>query len=138
MEGSLRAIQRAAVGVVDRFGKYPEAPVIGRRIEGAEPASADDGDVLVFHAGTRRIDDGTFETTGGRVVTIVGRGATCPMPASAAYRAVEDVRLEGARYRTMSASYMSTMGRISATKPGDLGMGRTSSAASSIDPASRT
>ena len=37
-----------------------------------------------------------------------------------------------------SASYMSTIGRISATRPGDLGTGRTSSAASSIESASRT
>ena len=37
-----------------------------------------------------------------------------------------------------SVSYMSTIGRISATRPGDRGTGRTSSAASSIEPASRT
>ena len=43
---------------------------------------------------------GPFETTGGRVVTIVGRGPTIPDARAAAYRAVEDVRLEGSRYRT--------------------------------------
>ena len=37
-----------------------------------------------------------------------------------------------------SASYMSTIGRISATRPGDRGTGRMSSAASSMDSASRT
>ena len=47
------------------------------RIEGrrAVPPPADDGDVLVFHAGTRRTAAGGYETTGGRVVTVVGRGA---------------------------------------------------------------
>ena len=101
MEGSLRAIDGSAVGVVITSENYPDTPVIGRRLEGAEPsAPADDGDVLVFHGGTRRTAGGPFETSGGRVVTIVGRGPTLPDARAAAYRAVEDVRLEGSRYRT--------------------------------------
>ena len=91
----------AAVGVVVVSEGYPDAPVTGRRVEGAEPsAPADDGDVLVFHGGTRGVAGGSFETTGGRVVTIVGRGSTLPDARAAAYRAVEEVRLEGARCRT--------------------------------------
>jgi phosphoribosylamine---glycine ligase len=101
MEGSLRAIDGAAVGVVITSENYPEAPVIGRRLEGAEPsAPGDDGDVLVFHGGTRRSAGGPFETSGGRVATIVGRGPSLADARAAAYRAIEDVRLEGARYRT--------------------------------------
>ncbi|HEV8282559.1 MAG TPA: phosphoribosylglycinamide synthetase C domain-containing protein, partial [Candidatus Limnocylindrales bacterium] len=30
---------------------------------------------LVFHAGTARDEDGGFRTAGGRILTIVGRGA---------------------------------------------------------------
>jgi phosphoribosylamine--glycine ligase len=101
MEGSLRAVDAAAVGVVITSENYPEAPVTGRRLEGAEPsAPADDGDVLVFHGGTRRNAGGPFESSGGRVATIVGRGPTLPDARAAAYRAVEDVRLEGSQYRT--------------------------------------
>ena len=69
MEGSVRPTDGAAVGVVVASEGYPDAPVTGRRVEGAEPsAPADDGDVLVFHGGTRRAAGGSFETTGGRVV----------------------------------------------------------------------
>jgi phosphoribosylamine--glycine ligase len=101
MEGSLRPSGRAAVGVVIASEGYPDGPITGRRLDGAEPASAaDDGDVLAFHAGTRRLGDGTFETTGGRVVTIVGRGATLADARSAAYRGVSEVSLEGAAWRT--------------------------------------
>jgi len=100
MEGSLAMRQGAAVGVVIAAEGYPDAPISGRRIEGAEPASAsDDGDVLCFHAGTRLGRDG-YETTGGRVVTIVGRGESFGDARDAAYRAVDEVVLEGGRYRT--------------------------------------
>jgi phosphoribosylamine---glycine ligase len=101
MESSVRSADGAAVGVVVASEGYPDAPLTGRRIDGAEPSSpADDGDVLVFHAGTRRIADGAFETTGGRVVTVVGRGPTLAEARAAAYRGTTEVRLEGARYRT--------------------------------------
>jgi phosphoribosylamine--glycine ligase len=80
---------------------YPEAPLTGRSIEGAEPSSLDeDGDVLVFHAGTRRAADGSYETTGGRVVTVVGRGDGLAAARGNAYRGVAEVRLDGGMYRT--------------------------------------
>jgi len=101
MEGSVRPLEGAAVGVVVVSEGYPDAPVTGRRLEGAEPsAPADDGDVLVFHGGTNGVAGSSFETTAGRVITIVGRGSTLPHARAAAYRAVEEVRLEGARCRT--------------------------------------
>jgi phosphoribosylamine---glycine ligase len=100
MEGSLASRHGAAVGVVIAAEGYPDAPVGGRLIGGAEPASAsDDGGVLCFHAGTRRLADG-YETTGGRVVTIVGRGESFGDARDAAYRAIDNVTLEGGRYRT--------------------------------------
>ena len=101
MEGSVRPADDAAVGVVVVSEGYPNAPVTGRPLEGAEPsAPADDGNVLVFHGGTRRAAGGPFETSGGRVATIVGRGPTLSDARAAAYRAVEEVRLEGGQYRT--------------------------------------
>lgn len=99
MEGSLSQRPGAAVGVVIASEGYPEAPVTGRRVAGAEPASAsDDGDRLVFHAGTRRTAGG-FESTGGRVLTVVGRGADHAAARSAAYAGVAEVGLDGGRYR---------------------------------------
>ena len=100
MEGSLGPGDGAAVGVVVASEGYPDAPVVGRLLEGADPSSPEDGgDVLCFHAGTRRRPDGTFEAAGGRVVTVVGRGADIAGARAAAYRAVEDVGLDGARVR---------------------------------------
>jgi phosphoribosylamine---glycine ligase len=100
MEDAVRMGHGAAVGVVVASEGYPAVPVTGRRIEGADPAAAtEDGAVLVFHAATRRTADGGFETTGGRVVTIVGRGPTLAAARAAAYGGVEEVGLEGAAWR---------------------------------------
>lgn len=101
MEGSVAVRPGAAVGVVVASEGYPEAPLVGRRIEGAEPSSAaDDGEVLCFHGGTRRRADGAYEATGGRVLTLVGRGPTLADARVAAYRRVGEVALDGGQYRT--------------------------------------
>ena len=100
MEGSLGIRTGAAVGVVIASEGYPEAPITGRRIEGAGPASAaDDGDHLIFHAGTRRTADGHV-SAGGRVLTVVGRGADHASARARAYAAVAEVGLDGGGYRT--------------------------------------
>jgi phosphoribosylamine--glycine ligase len=101
MEGSLAVRDGAAVGIVVASEGYPDGAATGRQVEGAEPASAsDDGDVLVFHGSTRRTSEGLYETTGGRVVTVVGRGADLAAARAAAYRGVHDVRLDGGHHRT--------------------------------------
>ena len=95
----------AAVGVVVASEGYPDAPITGRLVEGAEPSSAaDDGELLCFHAGTRRRRDGRHETIGGRVLTMVGRGPSFGVARDAAYRGVAQVELDGGRYRTDIAS----------------------------------
>jgi phosphoribosylamine--glycine ligase len=66
---------------------------------GAEPSSAsDDGTLLCFHGGTRRADGG-YETSGGRVVTMVGRGPTIEAARDAAYRGVAEVSLDEGQFR---------------------------------------
>jgi phosphoribosylamine--glycine ligase len=100
MEGSVRVREGAAVGVVVASEGYPDAPVTGRPIQGADPASpAEDGSTLVFHAGTRRASDGGFEAAGGRVLTVVGRGHDLAEARAAAYDRVAQVDLEGAQIR---------------------------------------
>jgi phosphoribosylamine--glycine ligase len=100
MESSVALRSGAAVGVVIASEGYPEAPATGREIAGAEPSTpADDGEVLVFHAGTRRTGSG-YETTGGRVATFVGRGSDLAAARDAAYRGVAAVELAGAQHRT--------------------------------------
>jgi phosphoribosylamine--glycine ligase len=100
MEGSVRLADGAAVGVVVASEGYPDAPVTGRDLEGAEPSAPADDDPLCFHAATRRRPDGSFQTAGGRVVTLVGRGSTVAEARAAAYRGAADVRLDGGRYRS--------------------------------------
>ncbi len=100
LEGSLGMRSGAAVGVVIAAEGYPDDPVRGRAARGVEPSSpADDGELLCFHAGTRRAGSG-YETTGGRVVTMVGRGADVTRARDAAYRGVAGVELEGGQHRS--------------------------------------
>ena len=100
MEGSVGWRHGAAVGVVVAAEGYPATPVIGRVLGGADPASAsDDSDSLVFHAGTRR-EDGGLVSAGGRVLTVVGRGADLAAARDNAYAGVAGISLEGSQYRT--------------------------------------
>jgi phosphoribosylamine--glycine ligase len=108
MEGAVGLRSSAAVGVVVASEGYPEAPASGRRIEGAPPSGPDDdGPVLCFHAGTRRASDGTVESAGGRVLTVVGVGVDLATAREAAYRVAPEVVLEGARMRADIAADVS-------------------------------
>ena len=101
MEESVSMRAGATIGVVIAAEGYPDAPVTGREIEGADPSSAaDDGDVLCFHGATRREPDGRTVTTGGRVVTMVGRGESPAAAHDAAYRGVANVHLDVAQHRS--------------------------------------
>jgi phosphoribosylamine--glycine ligase len=101
MEESIGMRSGAAVGVVISSEGYPDAPVLGRVLTGAEPASSsDDGDLLCFHAGTRSVSGGAYETSGGRVVTFVGRGPDLDAAREAAYRGVAGCGLENSQHRT--------------------------------------
>ncbi len=101
MEESIGMRPGAAVGVVIASSGYPDAPVLGRVLNGAEPASSsDDGDLLCFHAGTRSVSGGGYETSGGRVVTFVGRGPDLDAAREAAYRGVAGCSLEEGQYRS--------------------------------------
>lgn len=100
MDGSLSLRIDAAVGVVLASEGYPEAPVVGRTLVGAEPSAPDDrGPILCFHAGTRA-GAGGCETTSGRAVTFVGLGADLAAAREAAYRGIAGCTLQGAQHRT--------------------------------------
>ena len=95
----------AAVAVVLASEGYPDAPVSGRPLRGADPAALDDrpvpahGGVLCFHGATRRRGDGALESAGGRVVTFVGVGRDLARARETVYAAVASCRLEGAHFR---------------------------------------
>jgi phosphoribosylamine--glycine ligase len=86
----------ACVGVVLSSGGYPGDYETGLAIDGLD--DLDDG-VLAFHAGTKRRDDRALVTAGGRIVTIVARGATIEPARELAYANVERVRFEGRHFR---------------------------------------
>jgi phosphoribosylamine--glycine ligase len=86
------------VGVVMASGGYPGAYATGKAIEGLEVAEAMTG-VIVFHAGTAR-RDGRLETSGGRVLTVVGHGSDVGTAIDRAYAAVGQIRFEGSHVRT--------------------------------------
>ena len=85
------------VGVVLASAGYPEGADQGRPISGLDAAGAVPG-AMVFHAGTAKRDSHVV-TAGGRVLTIVGRGATHREAIDVAYRAASHVEFEGMQYR---------------------------------------
>lgn len=87
----------AAVGVVLAAPGYPDHPHTGQRIEGCPQGVALQPDVLVFHAGTALDAEGRLVTSGGRVLTVVGMGATIDEAAERAYAA--PIRFRGMQRR---------------------------------------
>lgn len=85
------------VGVVLASAGYPESSRAGDAIEGLAAAAAVPG-ALVFHAATA-LHGGVPVTSGGRVLTVVGRGGTYREAIDVAYRAVSCIRFDGMQYR---------------------------------------
>jgi len=96
-ETPLQFSDRAAVCVVLASGGYPHEYRTGLPIEGLEAASQAPN-VLIFHAGTRT-EGGRVVTSGGRVLNIVGLGATLAEARENAYRAIGKIHFEGMHYR---------------------------------------
>jgi phosphoribosylamine--glycine ligase len=85
------------VGVVLASAGYPESSTSGEVITGLAEAAAV-SNALVFHAATatRGAD---VVTAGGRVLTVVGRGASHSAAIANAYRAASKIHFEGAQFR---------------------------------------
>jgi phosphoribosylamine--glycine ligase len=79
----------AAVCVVLAAKGYPEKPLAGGEIRGAD---ADFGpEVVVLHAGTRRDPDGTLRAAGGRVLNVCARGGALREARDRAYAAAAKI-----------------------------------------------
>ncbi|MDO4929295.1 MAG: phosphoribosylamine--glycine ligase [Corynebacterium sp.] len=81
-----------ALTVVLAAENYPASPVTGGVITGA------DNDA-VLHAGTDRNEHGELIASGGRVLNVIGQGATLEQSRDAAYAVLEEIELEGSFYR---------------------------------------
>jgi phosphoribosylamine---glycine ligase len=87
---------RAALGVVMAAGGYPGRYASGKVISGLAAAGNDCR--KVFHAGTAvRGDD--VVTSGGRVLCVVGLGASVADAAAQAYAATAQIRWDGVYFR---------------------------------------
>ena len=84
--------------VVLASGGYPGKYEKGYPIEGLEDILSME-DVMVFHAGTKRGENGQFYTDGGRVLNVVAMGPTLKHARERAYRAIEKIRFENMHYR---------------------------------------
>jgi len=85
------------VGVVLAAGGYPDSVETGKPISGLD-AAAGVTDSVIFHAGTAQ-QNGHLVTSGGRVLTVVGRGATYRAAIDTAYTAAARINFEGMQFR---------------------------------------
>jgi len=85
-----------AVTVVMAAGGYPGAYKKGDVIHGLDEVPEG---VMVFHAGTRRGENGEILTAGGRVLGVLGTGATHEEARARAYAGVSKISFEGAVFR---------------------------------------
>jgi phosphoribosylamine---glycine ligase len=85
------------VGVVLASRGYPESSESGQPISGIHRAERIHG-VTVFQAGTA-VRDGGLVTAGGRVLTVVGRGADFSEAIARAYQGVVEISFGGMQYR---------------------------------------
>ena len=96
-QSSVRLGGDSFTGVVVASRGYPDSSESGHTIRGVELAEAIPG-VAVYHAATaRRGSD--LVTAGGRVLTVVGRGADFAEAIARAYAGVMQISFDGMQYR---------------------------------------
>lgn len=88
----------AAATVIVASGGYPGSYEKGKVISGLDAAAAVPN-AIVFHCGTKRTADGAVATSGGRVLSVTGLGATLREAVDTAYAAVGKIAFEGAFHR---------------------------------------
>ena len=84
----------AAACVVMASGGYPERCETGFPI-----AFGDTREAIIYHAGTKRLEDDTVVTAGGRVLDVVAVGADLAEALRGAYGATGAISFEGAFWR---------------------------------------
>ena len=77
---------------------YPESSESGQPITGIDDAEACPAS-SVFHAGTAHRATAQLVTAGGRVLTVVGRGADFDEAIARAYAGVAQISFDGMQYR---------------------------------------
>jgi phosphoribosylamine--glycine ligase len=88
----------AAATVVAASEGYPGSYPKGRKISGVEQADALPN-VVVFQAGTRRTQDGSLVTDGGRVLAVAAIGDDLPQAIDDAYAGMDRIQFQGMHVR---------------------------------------
>ena len=88
------------VNVVMAAKGYPGTYKKGTKINGTENAEIGDPDIVVFHAGTKRDEEGQLLSNGGRVLNVTAEGETIEEAVKKAYDAVEAIDWKDGFYRT--------------------------------------
>ncbi|HEU0014998.1 MAG TPA: phosphoribosylamine--glycine ligase [Longimicrobium sp.] len=88
----------AAVTTVLASGGYPGDYPTGVRID-LPPDVVGAEDVIAFHAGTRRADDGSLVTSGGRVMAVTALAPTVALAAERSRAAAERITFDGRHFR---------------------------------------
>jgi phosphoribosylamine--glycine ligase len=99
LPGTARFTADVSAGVVLAAAGYPGEVARGHVINGLDRVAAECPGALVRFAGVAG-RDGELVTAGGRVLTVVGRGATYRMAIDAAYEAASRISFEGMQFRT--------------------------------------
>jgi phosphoribosylamine--glycine ligase len=91
------------VTVVLASAGYPQDPRTGDVIRGlgsnGQLATPHD-QIVIFHAGTKRDDEGRFVTNGGRVLAVTGLGDTLPEARARAYEGAGLITFKGSVRRS--------------------------------------
>lgn len=88
----------AAATTVLASGGYPGDYASGLPVRVPPDVDAGD-DVIVFHAGTKREDDGTLVTAGGRVLAVTALAPTVEEAAARSRAAAERIEFDGRHFR---------------------------------------
>jgi phosphoribosylamine--glycine ligase len=92
-ENRIEWAKEPAVCVVVASRGYPENPDTGKPIAGLD-ALKEWGDVVVYHAATKR-EDSVVKTVGGRVLGVTALGANLEAAIARAYEAVAKIEFDG-------------------------------------------
>ena len=96
----------SAVTVVLASDGYPSDTKVNLPITGINPIA----NTFVFHAGTKKVD-GVLHSSGGRVLTVTGMGATLADARNNAYEVISGITLAGSHYRRDIALTASQLGK---------------------------
>ena len=90
--------EKSAVCVVLSAEGYPQSVRKGDIISGVDEFDKDKN-IVIFHAGTKRTDNG-LETAGGRVLCVTATGDNIEKARDSVYQAIQKINFRGMHYRT--------------------------------------